>query len=101
MRVRCTEFDIRDNYVDTIAPGGSVVLIDEPCPRILLLDGGGFRGMILLYIIREIMSQITGKDNSMALPCDYFDLICGSGTGGLIAILLGRLQLVLFLRSNI
>ena len=26
-------------------------------------------------------------------PCDYFDLIVGSGTGGLIAIMLGRLRM--------
>ncbi|KAF2190033.1 FabD/lysophospholipase-like protein [Zopfia rhizophila CBS 207.26] len=25
-------------------------------------------------------------------PCDYFDLICGTSTGGLIAIMLGRLR---------
>ena len=28
-------------------------------------------------------------------PCEYFDLIGGTGTGGLIAIVLGRLQMVL------
>ena len=26
-------------------------------------------------------------------PCDYFDLIAGVGTGGLIAIMLGRLRM--------
>jgi len=26
-------------------------------------------------------------------PCDHFDIICGTGTGGLIAIMLGRLRL--------
>ncbi|KAF8593259.1 FabD/lysophospholipase-like protein, partial [Ceratobasidium sp. AG-I] len=29
----------------------------------------------------------------MPLPCDLFDLICGTGTGGLVAVLLGRLRL--------
>jgi patatin-like phospholipase/acyl hydrolase len=28
------------------------------------------------------------------LPCQYFDLIGGTGTGGLIAIMLGRLGMV-------
>jgi len=29
-----------------------------------------------------------------APPCEYFDLIGGSGSGGLIAIMLGRLGMV-------
>jgi len=27
-------------------------------------------------------------------PCEVFDLICGTSTGGLIAIMLGRLEMV-------
>ena len=33
------------------------------------------------------------KDSSEYLPCHYFDLIGGTSTGGLIAIMLGRLRL--------
>lgn len=32
-------------------------------------------------------------NNDLPLPCDYFDLIGGTSTGGIIAILLGRLRL--------
>ncbi|KAG5633622.1 hypothetical protein DXG03_006897, partial [Asterophora parasitica] len=30
---------------------------------------------------------------TLPLPCDYFDLIGGVGTGGLIALMLGRLKM--------
>ncbi|KAH6666894.1 acyl transferase/acyl hydrolase/lysophospholipase [Halenospora varia] len=64
--------------------------------KILSLDGGGVRGIASLYILRELMSQVqrTRKgDSKIPLrPCDYFDLICGTSTGGLIAIMLGRLR---------
>jgi patatin-like phospholipase/acyl hydrolase len=64
--------------------------------RILCLDGGGFKGLSSLVILKELMAQISGQyGNTLKLrPCDYFDLICGTGTGGLIAIILERLQLV-------
>ena len=35
------------------------------------------------------------KSSDMIRPCDYFDLIGGTGTGGLIAIMLGRLRMTL------
>lgn len=33
--------------------------------------------------------------SDMIRPCEYFDLIGGTGTGGLIAIMLGRLRMTL------
>ena len=33
------------------------------------------------------------KRDQIPKPCEYFDLIAGTGTGGLIAIMLGRLRL--------
>jgi Patatin-like phospholipase len=66
------------------------------CPRILSLDGGGVRGLSSLLILREIMEEIgrQSKVEETPLPCEYFDLIGGTGTGGLIAIMLGRLRMV-------
>lgn len=66
-------------------------------PRILSLDGGGVRGLSSLVILREIMEAIGDKTDvsSAPMPCEYFDLIGGSGTGGLIAIMLGLLGMVL------
>ena len=41
------------------------------------------------------MEPILQTSSALARPCDYFDFIVGSGTGGLIAIMLGRLRMSL------
>jgi hypothetical protein len=67
----------------------------DHCPRILSLDGGGIRGLSSLFILKEIMDSIRRKSGDQnPLPCQYFDLIGGTSTGGLIAIMLGRLGMV-------
>jgi len=58
---------------------------------LLSLDGGGVRGLSALRILQCIMEQI--DPNKPPKPCDYFDMICGTSTGGLIAIMLGRLKM--------
>ncbi|KAG8982224.1 hypothetical protein FRB90_006947, partial [Tulasnella sp. 427] len=57
--------------------------------RLLSFDGGGVRGLISLIILDHIMHNIAPNTK----PCDYFDLIGGTSTGGLIAIMLGRLRM--------
>jgi hypothetical protein len=71
-----------------------------PPLRILSLDGGGVRGYSMLIILQELMHrtfvEIEGrapKRHEIPKPADHFDLIAGTGTGGLIAIMLGRLRL--------
>lgn len=67
--------------------------------RILTLDGGGIRGLSSLLILRDIMAEIgtaTGIDEAPK-PCEYFDLIGGTSTDGLIAIMLGLLGMVIFI----
>ena len=60
--------------------------------RLLSLDGGGYRGLALLYVLRQIMRNIPGIDPSEKLyPHKYFDLIGGTSTGRLVAVMLGRL----------
>ncbi|KII83594.1 hypothetical protein PLICRDRAFT_444669 [Plicaturopsis crispa FD-325 SS-3] len=63
--------------------------------RLLSFDGGGIRGLSELCILKTIMYQIQQKENlpTVPLPCEYFDMIAGTGTGGIIALLLGRLRL--------
>ena len=64
-------------------------------PRILSLDGGGVRGLSSLLLLREIMNDIEQQLDATDLkPWKYFDLICGTSTGGLIAIMLGTLGMV-------
>ena len=54
----------------------------------------------MLVILKELMHrtfvEVTGRAPSqreIPRPCEHFDLIAGTGTGGLIAIMLGRLRL--------
>ncbi|MCJ1467524.1 hypothetical protein MMC07_006149 [Pseudocyphellaria aurata] len=75
--------------------------------RILSLDGGGVRGYSMLVLLKDFMHQtyeqindgsdgeqlVQPGDDPRPKPCDYFDLIGGTGTGGLIAIMLGRLRM--------
>jgi patatin-like phospholipase/acyl hydrolase len=65
-------------------------------PRILALDGGGVRGLSSLLILQNLMQEVQRLkgDKEPPLPCEYFDLICGTSTGGLITIMLGRLRMV-------
>lgn len=71
-----------------------------PPLRILSLDGGGVRGYSMLIILQELMHRTfvetegrAPKRHEIPKPADHFDLIAGTGTGGLIAIMLGRLRL--------
>ncbi|EWY81854.1 hypothetical protein FOYG_16063 [Fusarium oxysporum NRRL 32931] len=53
--------------------------------RILCLDGGGFRGIISLLVLRHIEKYLSPE-----LPIQsFFDLIVGTSTGGIISLGLG------------
>ncbi|KAF2802729.1 FabD/lysophospholipase-like protein [Mytilinidion resinicola] len=58
---------------------------------LLSLDGGGVRGLSSLCILEELMRKVDPQNPPK--PSEYFDLIGGTSTGGLIAIMLGRLQM--------
>jgi patatin-like phospholipase/acyl hydrolase len=65
---------------------------DEPNPLdstglcLLSLDGGGVRGLSTLYILKSIMDRLNDKRKTASLPlakpCEVFDLIGGTSTGG-------------------
>lgn len=48
--------------------------------NLLSLDGGGVRGLSSLYILQRIMDAI--DPDHPPKPCDYFDIIGGTSTGG-------------------
>ncbi|KAH8792394.1 hypothetical protein DL96DRAFT_1515757 [Flagelloscypha sp. PMI_526] len=72
----------------SIAPPGAGL-------RLLSFDGGGIRAVSQALMVREMMHRIEA-DCELPKPakvCDYFDMICGSGFGGLLAIMCGILEM--------
>ncbi|KAA6408365.1 MAG: hypothetical protein FRX48_08107 [Lasallia pustulata] len=64
---------------------------------LLSLDGGGVRGLSALYILQGLMTRVNklrkARGEPAVKPFEVFDLIGGTSTGGLIAIMLGRLEM--------
>lgn len=77
--------------------GGEPDPLDRKGLCLLSLDGGGVRGLSSLYVLKGIMDRLNGQRKAKHLdsmkPCDLFDLIGGTSTGGLIAVMLGRLEM--------
>ncbi|KAK7434582.1 hypothetical protein VKT23_020118 [Stygiomarasmius scandens] len=61
--------------------------------RLLSCDGGGVRGVSTLRILKRIMAQVSEKEKRTVQPWEYFDMIAGTSTGALIALMLGRLRM--------
>jgi patatin-like phospholipase/acyl hydrolase len=59
--------------------------------RLLVLDGGGVRGLATLQILKQLMDTVDPE--SPPKPCDYFDMIGGTSTGGLVFVALLDLRL--------
>ncbi|XP_077213501.1 patatin-like protein 2 [Tasmannia lanceolata] len=55
---------------------------------ILSIDGGGIRGIIPATILGFLESQLQELDGENARIADYFDLIAGTSTGGLMTVML-------------
>ena len=66
---------------------------EEVKPRkMLALDGGGIRGLILLGILSQLeksLAAVSGRGNAFRL-CHFFDYIAGTSTGAIIAAGLAR-----------
>ncbi|PHU18859.1 Patatin-like protein 2 [Capsicum chinense] len=55
---------------------------------ILSIDGGGIRGLIPATILEFLESQLQELDGEDARIADYFDIIAGTSTGGLVTAML-------------
>jgi patatin-like phospholipase/acyl hydrolase len=51
---------------------------------ILSIDGGGIRGILPGVILSYIESQLREKEGKVARLSDYFDLVAGTSTGGIL-----------------
>ncbi|EUC58304.1 calcium-independent phospholipase A2-gamma, putative, partial [Rhizoctonia solani AG-3 Rhs1AP] len=70
--------------------GLNILCIDNELDK----DGGGVRGLSSLIILQEIMRRVANaKGNAGAQPHGHFDVIAGTGTGGISACMLGRLRM--------
>jgi len=70
----------------TLEHGGEPNPVDTTGLCLLSLDGGGVRGLSTLYILKSIMDRLNharGEKNLPPVkPCEVFDLIGGTSTGG-------------------
>ncbi|MDI9859340.1 CBASS cGAMP-activated phospholipase [Flectobacillus roseus] len=57
--------------------------------KILCIDGGGIRGIIPSKFLSKLEDHISKQKGEETKLNEYFDLICGTSTGGIIAIGLG------------
>ncbi|PVH34372.1 hypothetical protein PAHAL_8G207700 [Panicum hallii] len=72
------------------------ILMAKPMPpakqgrvlTVLSIDGGGIRGLIPATILARLEAQLQEEDGPDARIADYFDVVAGTSTGGLIAAML-------------
>ncbi|TRM66914.1 acyl transferase/acyl hydrolase/lysophospholipase [Schizophyllum amplum] len=85
------------SYYDPVVDIWGAMPVSRPGVRLLALDDGGTRGLAMLIMLRDILQAYQHRQHLDYLPrpCEYFDIIAGSGTGGFIALLLGRLYLTI------
>jgi patatin-like phospholipase/acyl hydrolase len=66
--------------------GGTPNPLDTTGLCLLSLDGGGVRGLSTLYILKGLMARLNYQrqiaDLPRVKPCEVFDLIGGTSTGG-------------------
>ncbi|KIM32300.1 hypothetical protein M408DRAFT_20617 [Serendipita vermifera MAFF 305830] len=63
--------------------------------RLLSFNGSDIQAFSQLLILNEFMKRVTfdSKSQNPVLPCDYFHMMAGVGSGGLIVIMLSVLRM--------
>ncbi|MED6165938.1 hypothetical protein PIB30_104414 [Stylosanthes scabra] len=56
---------------------------------VLSIDGGGIKGLIPAVVLEFLEGELKKLDGEEARIADYFDVVAGTSTGGLIATMLG------------
>lgn len=75
-------------FANDSVTGGEPNDVDTTGLCLLSLDGGGVRGLSSLYILKGIMMRLNYERRRAheppVKPCDIFDLIGGTSTGGYV-----------------
>ncbi|KAJ9177223.1 hypothetical protein P3X46_012461 [Hevea brasiliensis] len=74
--------------LDSNMATGSTTLTQGKKITVLSIDGGGIRGIIPGIILASLESKLQDLDGPDARIADYFDIIAGTSTGGLITTML-------------
>ena len=56
--------------------------------KILSIDGGGIRGVFPAMLLSKLEARLQESGNKKTQIYQHFDLICGTSTGGILAIAL-------------
>ena len=55
------------------------------------IDGGGVKGIVSLLLLNELQNHLNDLHGSDTHISEYFDVICGTSAGGIIACMVGVL----------
>lgn len=82
------DMDAQSEMTAALSPSqaGNGHTLDDTGYCLLSLDGGGVRGLSTLYILQGIINRLNYMREEAGLrprkPCEIFDLIGGTSTGG-------------------